>query len=373
MIFYCESRIFSGQERMFLTAACALSHEKKCILIINCTNDAAIKFSQNNGNFTEIELLDNFDQSFSSLLIWFRWKRIFSLSRFLVKRRGGYPVICVSQGRIESGNIGVLAAKLARMNVISYIPMVHSHIEMGSKKLSGSIKDLLCSLLYRLPDSFITISNDVATELCESCNVPIKVVENFTQRKPLGKVENPPPLFHDKGYYKLILPGRLLNKQKGQLDLIRALKIVSQRTPAKIICYIVGEGPDKDIINSEIINLNLDKKVFMLGNRNDLLSIMCECNLVVLPSKFEGVPLVLLEAAMLDKDIIASDIIGFKGYLSTNDVFLPNNSESLANKIILKLQKDAVKVIYNKNLDYLISRDEKVFTADFCRTLNELS
>lgn len=373
MIFYCESRIFSGQERMFLTAACAWSHQKECILIVNSTNDAAIKFSKSNGHFSEIKLIDNFDQKFSSLFIWFRWSRIYSLAQYLKEKRGKYPIICVSQGRIESGNIGVLAGKVARMSIISYIPMVHSHIEMGSGKLSGTIKDLLCSPLYRLPDSFITISNEVAIELRENCSATIKVVENFAQRKPLVKVEDVPPLFYDKSYYKLILPGRLLNKQKGQLDLVRALKIVSKKTPQNILCYIVGDGPDDSLINNKIKNLDLSHNIFMLGNRSDLLSIMYECDLVVLPSLFEGVPLVLLEAAILDKDIIASDIIGFKNYISTNDVFLPNNPDSLANKIILKLRKDATKSIYNENLERLLSRNEDIFTTDFCKVLNELS
>lgn len=251
--------------------------------------------------------------------------------------------------------------------------MVHSHIEMGAGKISGTMKDVLCSLLYKLPDSFITISNEVANDLRNRCNVRVRVVENFTQRRGLGNLEDAPPLYTEKEYYKLILPGRLLNKQKGQLDLVKALKIVRDKTSHNFVCYIVGDGPDKNLIYTEIENLNLNENIFMLGNRNDLLSIMYECDLVVLPSIFEGVPLVLLEAAILDKDVIASDIIGFKNYLSRNDVFIPNSPNSLAKKIISKLQKNTIKAKYNASLKYLISRDEKLFTHDFCEALNELS
>lgn len=373
MIFYCESRIFSGQERMFLTAACALSLDTKCILIVNRMNASAIEFSKKNGNFSEINLLDNFDQRFSSLLVWFRWNRISSLSLFLKKNRLQHSTICVSQGRIESGNVGVIAGKLARLNVISYIPMVHSHVEMGSGKFSGAMKGLLCSILYKLPDSFITISNEVAIELRGNCKAEIKVVENFAQQRDLEHIKEPPALLDDKEYYKLILPGRLLNKQKGQLDLVKALKIVSEKTSQKIVCYIVGDGPDKDLINTEIYKLCLNQNIFMLGNRSDLLSIMYECDLVVLPSIFEGVPLVLLEAAILGKDIIASDIIGFKEYLSGNDVFSPSNPDSLADKIISKLQKPTIRAVYSKSLQYLISRNEKLFTDDFRKALSALS
>jgi len=155
--------------------------------------------------------------------------------------------------------------------------------------------------------------------------------------------------------------------------LVKALKIVSEKTSKQIVCYIVGDGPDKDLINTEITKLCLNQNIFMLGNRSDLLSIMYECDLVVLPSIFEGVPLVLLEAAILGKDIIASDIIGFKEYLSGNDVFSPSNPDSLADKIISKLQKPTIRAVYSKSLQYLISRNEKLFTDDFRKALNALS
>ena len=54
MIFYCESRIFSGQERMFLTAACSESSKKNSVLIINKKNTGGINFARENGSFIEI-------------------------------------------------------------------------------------------------------------------------------------------------------------------------------------------------------------------------------------------------------------------------------------------------------------------------------
>ncbi len=373
MIFYCEARIFSGQERMFLTAACALSHEKKCILIINKVNNDAISFSKENGNFDEIKEVENFDQKFSSLLIWFRWSRILYLYNYLKNKKNLQSSFCVSQGRIESGNIGVIAAKIAGMKVISYIPMVHDHKEMGDDGIGSILKDFLCIPLYKLPNSFITISAEVAEDLAKKCNVEIKIVENFVTHRTIEKLLSPPPHIYDDNFYKLIIPGRLLNKQKGQIDLIKAIKELDEENLSKVICYIVGDGPDKDTIYEAIEEHKLNKNIFVLGNRSDLPGIMSECDLVVLPSRFEGVPLVLLEAATLNKDIIASDIVGFNNYLSESDVFKPKSPSDISRKIISKMQGDTPKTQYKNSLKVLISRDHEMFKVDFCGALKSLS
>ncbi|MCV5446575.1 hypothetical protein OFN46_33930, partial [Escherichia coli] len=69
MIFYCEARIFSGQERMYLIAACAMSFSEKSIIIINESNLIAIDYCRENGNFSEIITIKDFDPKFSSLYV----------------------------------------------------------------------------------------------------------------------------------------------------------------------------------------------------------------------------------------------------------------------------------------------------------------
>ncbi|HHT5712943.1 TPA: glycosyltransferase [Raoultella ornithinolytica] len=373
MIFYCESRIFSGQERMYLIAACAMSYSEKSIIIINEANINAIDYCKSNGNFSEIITVKDFDPKFSSLFIWFRWKRIYSFLRLLIDKQSEYKTLCVSQGRIESGNIGVIAAKLLRQKVISYIPMVHSHSQMEQKSTSTIIKDLLCAPLYKLPDSFITISDAVARDLTKKSTANVLVVENFIDKKNFKQIDNIPPSFNAKDIFKILLPGRLLNKQKGQLDFIEAIKYLINDNLQGIVCYIVGDGPDKSIISERINQYKLNGIIHLLGNRNDLVSIMDGCDLVVLPSKFEGVPLVLLEAAMLRKQIIASDIVGFNDYLYDGCLFEPSNPVSLANKIKEFLNSDVNDTKYKATLNNVLTRDENRFKNDFIAALKKLS
>ncbi|EOY2758570.1 TPA: glycosyltransferase [Klebsiella pneumoniae] len=374
MIFYCESRIFSGQERMFLTAACSESSKKNSVLIINKKNTGGINFARENGSFIEIYLIDDIKPKLMSLMVWFKWKSIFSLASYLKDNKNISTTICISQGRIESGNIGVLAAKIAGIKVISYIPMVHGHTEMGASLFSAKIKDFLCGILYKLPDGFITISSEVARELRNKTHKNIAVVENFVHQRTISSTQENPPHLDDKDYFKLILPGRLLNKQKGQIDLIRALNLIIPKLECKVLCYIVGEGPDKENIAQEIDKLKLSENVFLLGNRSDLLYIMLNSDLVVLPSHFEGVPLVLLEAALLQRNIIASDIVGYNNYLSKEKLFTHGDYLSIASAILREISSSKdLQIRYEEDLIYLLSRTEITFKNDFSHALEILT
>lgn len=374
MIFYCESRIFSGQERMFLTAACAESMKRKCVLIINKNNKGGLSFVRENGSFIELHLIEDVKPKLLSVMVWFKWKNILSLASYLKKNKKISSAICISQGRIESGNIGVLAAKIVGMRVISYIPMVHDHIEMGASKFAGKIKDLLCSILYKLPDGFITISSEVASALCKKTDKDIAVVENFVQKRVIIGTKEELPHLDDEKYFKIVLPGRLLDKQKGQTDLISALSLVLKISNQKILCYIVGDGPDRDKIAEKIKNLKLGDNVFLLGNRDDLLYIMSKSDLVVLPSRFEGVPLVLLEAALMHKNIIASDIVGYNNYLSKEKLFPAKDYHAIAETILKQLtEHESPQMIYKTSLIELLTRTEGHFIKDFSRELTKLA
>ncbi|HBR2685367.1 TPA: glycosyltransferase, partial [Klebsiella pneumoniae] len=197
---------------------------------------------------------------------------------------------------------------------------------------------------------------------------------NFVHQRTISSTQENPPHLDDKDYFKLILPGRLLNKQKGQIDLIRALNLIIPKLECKVLCYIVGEGPDKENIAQEIDKLKLSENVFLLGNRSDLLYIMLNSDLVVLPSHFEGVPLVLLEAALLQRNIIASDIVGYNNYLSKEKLFTHGDYLSIASAILREISSSKdLQIRYEEDLIYLLSRTEITFKNDFSHALEILT
>jgi len=77
----------------------------------------------------------------------------------------------------------------------------------------------------------------------------------------------------------------------------------------------------------------------------------------------------MLEAALLNKNIVASDIIGFNDYLYKDDLFQAYDPISIANIILEKIVAEGNVVRYKKRLTSLLSRSEDSFTKDFYFTL----
>ena len=68
----------------------------------------------------------------------------------------------------------------------------------------------------------------------------------------------------------------------------------------------VGDGPLRDRLEETAHAYDLDDRVRFLGHREDALQLMVASDLVVLPSAYEGLPNVVLEAMRLRKPVVAT-------------------------------------------------------------------
>ncbi len=98
---------------------------------------------------------------------------------------------------------------------------------------------------------------------------------------------------------------------KAHDDLVSAVAQVRERN-INLFCLIAGEGELQTRLMEQIRQLSLQKNVFLLGhlNHGELLSTLKACDIYVMPSRTEGTPLALLEAAALGKPIVASAVGG---------------------------------------------------------------
>jgi glycosyltransferase involved in cell wall biosynthesis len=78
------------------------------------------------------------------------------------------------------------------------------------------------------------------------------------------------------------------------------------------LCLVAGEGPERPWLEHLIRNLELGGQVKLLGHlsRQDLDARYASCDLVVLTSRSEGIPLVLMEAMARCKTVLAPAITG---------------------------------------------------------------
>jgi len=78
------------------------------------------------------------------------------------------------------------------------------------------------------------------------------------------------------------------------------------------LCWIVGEGPERPILERQITKLGLQHYVHLIGMvpRNELGAYYRHADLVVMTSKSEGIPVVLMEAMSRQKLVLAPAITG---------------------------------------------------------------
>lgn len=117
---------------------------------------------------------------------------------------------------------------------------------------------------------------------------------------------------------------------KNQMALIRALEYITEQNPAhRTVALIVGDGVDRQKLQSYVAASPVADKVFFLGERSDIPTVLSLINVLSLTSLAgqEGLPNVILEAMSSGVPVVStrsvgpSEIIedGMNGYLTEQD------------------------------------------------------
>ena len=105
-----------------------------------------------------------------------------------------------------------------------------------------------------------------------------------------------------------VCAGRL-EHQKGQDVLLEALAEVRRRG-LEFVAVLAGEGSLRGALEERVRSLGLGANVRFLGQVEDLGPLLAAADAVVLPSRWEGMPLVLLEALVRARPVVASAVGG---------------------------------------------------------------
>lgn len=156
-----------------------------------------------------------------------------------------------------------------------------------------------------------------------------------------------------------------LSVEKDLPTLIKAIKILqSKNNKQDYQLQIFGDGELRSKIEHLIKELELAESVLLMGRTKDSAEELSKFSLFVLPSKFEGFGLVLLEAMSLNVPIIASNISAAKEVLGIDGAgvfFEPGNADDLAEKILnlesyldqsfAERQNDRLKLFDDKQME----------------------
>ena len=264
------------------------------------------------------------------LRTYFSFSALLQLVRLI---RGRKPdLLIVVQGGIALSSLGILAGRMAGVRTLSYLPMTHDESLFAPTPLRARLRQWLVQPFYSLPDCLVTISPRMAGYARRRRRGPVRVVENgialphlstecrSAVRSALGLQDN------DR---LLLIIGRIEFWQKRHDLAVQALSIARARG-LRAHLLVVGSGPDEQTLRAQVAALGLADAVHWRSWQTDVTSFYAACDALVLPSRYEGVPLVMLEAMYAGRKILAANVDGMADMLPPAWTFPAGDAGALA-------------------------------------------
>ena len=242
-------------------------------------------------------------------------------------------LLIVVQGGIALSSLGVLAGRLAGVRTVSYLPMTHDESLFASTPFRARLRRLFVQPFYSLPHSLITISPRMAGYAAgRRPRGSVRVVENGIEplriqlesrhavRSALGL---------NDGDRLLLMMGRIEFWQKRHDLAVEALAIARSRG-LRAHLLIVGSGPDEQALRAQVQAQGLADVVHWRDWQSDVTPYYAACDVLLLPSRYEGVPLVMLEAMYAGRRVVAANVDGMADLLPPSWTFPSGNVTALA-------------------------------------------
>ena len=222
---------------------------------------------------------------------------------------------------------GLVAAKLSRVPAI--VATSHLYFPVPVERFGRLKQHLQASLI----DRYIAVSNEVKKRLCNDLGITelkVRVVHNGIQLAPFDVPtdSNLRGLLVNGHERPIVFTPARLHPQKGHTYLLEAAAQIPDA-----LFVLAGDGPDRDSIKQLVRRLGLEARVRFLGQRQDIPQLLASCDLFVLPSLYEGLPISVLEAMAAGKPVIATATGGTDEAVvngSTGILVPPGNSTELA-------------------------------------------
>lgn len=107
--------------------------------------------------------------------------------------------------------------------------------------------------------------------------------------------------------------------------------------------YLIGFGPDEELIRSKIKENRVEDTMIILGKKSNPYPYMAACDVYAQPSRYEGKAVTVREAQMLGKPVLITDFETAKGHVEdgVDGVICPMGIESVADALtVLLLDKE---------------------------------
>jgi glycosyltransferase involved in cell wall biosynthesis len=234
------------------------------------------------------------------------------ITKILARRRGIRHAIQridpdVVVAFMDTMNITVLLA----LRGLSKPVIISERIDPAHHSLAGW-KRIMRRLVYPSARHLVVQTQRVAQYFHWMDNDKLGVIPNPVH--PNEKAATPDVPGGD-GRFRVVAVGRL-SAQKGFEELIGAFANLSESFPLWDL-YIYGEGEERNALDEMVHSIGAEGRVFLPGWRPDIEQVYSSAHLMAFPSRYEGFPNALCEAAAA-----GLPLIGFDGVSGVEEIIV---------------------------------------------------
>ncbi|EGT4138803.1 glycosyltransferase family 1 protein [Clostridium perfringens] len=222
------------------------------------------------------------------------------------------------------------------------IRILHSHNTSTEKNLKGFIKYQLLKLSTIFANNYFACGKLAGEFLYR--NKSFKVIHNAIDLnvfKPDGVARNDLREKYNIGNKFVLAHIGRFNSQKNHMFMLNVFNKFHKIVPESLL-VLVGDGETKNDVYNRVNELGLNESVLFLGVRRDINSIYNMSDIFLLPSLFEGLPVVGVECQAAGKQAFFSDTITNEIKITKLIEFLPIDKENSAdiwcNKLIERMK-----------------------------------
>ncbi|MBC7965175.1 MAG: glycosyltransferase [Fuerstia sp.] len=255
------------------------------------------------------------------------FRAIHRMKLALLKNRPSVLLTFLHQANI----VGRLAAKRAGVKTVV------CGVRVADRRWAVRIPEWLTR---RHVSHYVAVSRSVAQVHCNVCGIATEKIKTIYNGVDLGKIAAAVAVSRSElrcsDSDQVILCVGRLSLQKAPLDVVEAFDELRRLDPSghahrKLV--FVGDGPLQSAVENLIRKKRLEDNVRLLGWRSDVASVMKAATVLVLASKWEGLPNVILESQAAGLPVVATAVDGCLEVIDdgqTGRLFPPGDTQRLA-------------------------------------------
>lgn len=226
------------------------------------------------------------------------------------------------------------------------------------------LRKFLIAIAYRRADAVVALSEGVRSELIGDMglnNMKTHTIHNPVDIQNITQLMNQGPERPIKKNGPIILGIGRLTRQKNFGLLIKSF---AKQPNNESLLVILGEGPDRELLEALARNLGIAHRLFLPGFVSNIIPWLAHADLFVLSSLWEGYGHVLVEAMVAGVPVIATDCPhGPRDIIKHNDsgLLVTNNDEKALSRAIQELLDNRPRA---GNLATTAQREAKSYASE---------